>query len=151
MTGCRRIATLLLALVAALPLRAQVDTVSHRPFFSWRDAAIVEGFAIMAVAVAPLDRRWAERLQDTTVQENRNMRDVATFVRTVADPGSFIIGIGLYTAGRLTKNKKAADLGLHGTEALLVGAQLGNLLKGVVGRARPYVNVDDLHNYSWGR
>ena len=128
-----------------------MDTVSHRPYFSWRDAAIIEGFAVLAISAAPLDRKFAERLQNPGVQENRRMRQTAELVRTVADPGSFVIGIGLYAAGRLTKHKRVADLGLHGTEALFLGAELGNLLKGVVGRARPYLDVNDPHNYSWGR
>ena len=137
--------------VAAPPIQAQVDTVSHRPYFSWRDAAIIEGFAILAVSAAPLDRELAGRLQNPGLQENQRIRQTAMLVRTVADPGSFLIGAGLYVGGRLTKQKRLADLGLHGTEALFLGGQLGTLLKGLAGRARPYVNVDNPHNYSWGR
>jgi membrane-associated phospholipid phosphatase len=144
----RRLATAALTSVSVVaPLCAQADTISARPFFTWRDVAILEAFAIATVAVAPLDRKWAQRLQDSTIQENRTMKDVATFVETVADPGSFLIGGGMYVYGRIRKNRRAADLGLHGTEALIIGAQLGNLLKGIVGRARPYVNVDQPHDY----
>lgn len=139
------------ALLLALPLAssafAQVDTVSKRPFFTWRDLAILEGFAIATVAVAPLDTRLAERLQNPTVQENRSARRFATFVETVTDPGAVLIGAGMYTYGRLAKKPRAADLGLHGTEALLIGAQIGNLMKGVIGRARPYVDVTRPHDY----
>ena len=126
---------------------AQVDTVRRVPFFTWRDAAILEGFVIATVAIAPLDRRLAERLQNQSVQDNRLMRDAARTVETITDPGSFAIGIGLYTVGKLTGNERAADLGLHGTEALFIGLQMGNLLKGVIGRARPYVNVQQPHDY----
>jgi membrane-associated phospholipid phosphatase len=143
-----RVSTVVLcAITAVTPLRAQADTISPRPFFTWRDVAIIEAFAIATVAVAPLDRKWANRLQDSTVQENRAMKEVAKFVETVADPGSVIIGVGMYAYGRITKNRRAADLGLHGTEALIIGAELGNLLKGAAGRARPYVNVDQPHDY----
>ena len=126
---------------------APKDTTHHRPFFTWRDAALFEAFAIATVAIAPLDTRIANRLQDPAVQENNGMRQTAKFVRTVADPGSFLIGIGMYGYGRIAKNRRAADLGLHGTEALLVGAQMGNLMKGIVGRARPYLDVDRPHDY----
>ena len=129
------------------PLSAQQDSVRRKPFFTWRDAAIIEAFAIATVAAAPLDRSFAQRLQNPSVQGNRTMRDAARLVETVTDPGSFIIGGGLYLYGRWRNNEKAADLGFHGTEALLLGVQLGYLMKGVVGRARPYVNVDDPHNY----
>lgn len=148
MNHSRRLGTaVLLSLALSEPLRAQADTIPRTRLFTWRDAAIVEGFAILAVAAAPLDRRWARRLQDSTVQENRWLRKTARFVRSVADPGAVIIGAGLYATGRLTKNEKAADLGLHGTEALFVGHGLGLLLKGVVGRARPFQDIDNPHDY----
>jgi membrane-associated phospholipid phosphatase len=140
--------SLALVLTAAAAAGAQVDTVRRVPFFTWRDAAILEAFVIATVAIAPLDRRYAERLQNASVQDNRLMRDAARTVETIADPGSFAIGIGMYAVGKITGNKRAADLGLHGTEALLIGAQMGSLLKGIIGRARPYVNVDQPHDYS---
>jgi membrane-associated phospholipid phosphatase len=126
---------------------AQADTIPRARLFTWRDLAIIEGFAILAVASAPLDRKWARTLQDSSVQENRRMRQLAIFVRTVADPGSVVIGAGLYAYGRLAKDEKAADLGLHGTEALFAGHLLGITLKGLVGRARPYKDIDNPQDY----
>lgn len=126
---------------------SQADSIPRQPFFSWRDAAILEAFAIATVAIAPLDTRLAQRLQGATVQENRSMRRFATFVETVTDPGAVVIGTGMYAYGRIRKNQRAADLGLHGTEALLIGSQLGSLLKGIVGRARPYLDVNRPHDY----
>ena len=127
---------------------AQSDSIARRPFFTWRDVALLEAFAIATVAVHPLDVKLARRIQDPNVQANERMRDLAVFVETVTDPGSFTIGIGLYAYGKIRDNQRAADLGLHGTEALFFGAQLGNLLKGIVGRARPYVDVERPHDYS---
>src|SRR3954471_2114152 len=86
-----------LLLSIAGPVSGQVDTIPRRSLFTWRDAAILEGFAIATVAIAPLDLRIAERLQDSTVQESRLLSHGADFVRTVADPGAFVIGIGMYT------------------------------------------------------
>jgi len=140
-------AALLFLLAPHEPLRGQVDTVPHRPFFSWRDAAILEAFAIATVAVAPLDTRLAERLQNPNVLDNRNLKQLATVVENVTDPGAVIIGAGLYVYGRVAKKRRAADLGLHGTEALLVGAQVGNLIKGIAGRARPYKDITRPHDY----
>jgi membrane-associated phospholipid phosphatase len=136
-----------LALAWAAPLSAQADTIPRAPLVTWRDAAIIEGFAILAVAAAPLDRRMAERLRDSTLQSNMKLRKAARFVRTVADPGAFLIGAGMYAYGRIGDNEKAEDLGLHGTEALLVGEVLGGVLKGIVGRARPYKDIDNPHDY----
>jgi membrane-associated phospholipid phosphatase len=141
------VGSVLLMLDGRGPLHAQADTVSTRPFFTWRDAAILEAFAIATVAIAPLDTRIAERLQNPNIQDNERMRQTAEFVEAVADPGSFLIGAGLYAYGRIRKNRRAADLGLHGTEALFIGAQFGNLLKGIIGRARPYRDITRPHDY----
>jgi membrane-associated phospholipid phosphatase len=109
------------------------------------------------VALRKEDERWAERLQNPRNQTNRLLQDVATGVRTIADPGSFIIGGTLYIVGRATKKRDVADLGLHGTEAIVVGGVVATVLKGAFGRARPYVRPPtdstgfDPNNWSFGR
>jgi len=144
----RHLAAAGLALSMATPVAAQTDTVRTRSrLFTWKDVALLEAFAIATVAIAPLDRRMAERLQNPGVQENRLMSETAKFVESVTDPGAVLIGVSMYAYGRIAKKAKAADLGLHGTEALLIGAQVGNVLKGIVGRARPYNDVRQPHDY----
>jgi membrane-associated phospholipid phosphatase len=141
-----------LAGTVAQPVGAQTPAPGPRakPLFTWADAALFGGMTLATIAVAPLDRQLADRLLDSTVQANRFFGQVATFVRTVADPGSVIIGISLYTYGRLANNERAADLGLHGTEALAIGTLTGTLLKGVFGRERPYVRREP-RSYRLGR
>lgn len=147
----RRLAHLLLAGALALNATsagAQSDSTPRRkPFFTWRDVAILEAFAIATVASAPLDREFAERLQNPSVQQRETWDEIARFVEGVTDPGAVIIGVSLYTYGRLKKNHRAADLGLHGLEALAIGHQLGTMLKGFIGRARPYVDITNPHDY----
>jgi hypothetical protein len=139
----------LLVMLAAAQAVAQADTARKRkPFFTWRDVAILEAFAIATVASAPLDRKFAERLQNQSVQRRKSLADLAHFVETVTEPGSVMIGASLYAYGRLRDNHRAADLGLHGLEALLLGEYLGWTLKGIVGRARPYVDITNPHDYS---
>lgn len=128
-------------------LRAQVDTLPKTTLFGWRDLAILEAFAILAVASAPLDKRMAARLQNPEMQANQRLRKTAQFVRSVADPGAFLIGASMYAYGRIAKDARAADLGLHGTEALVVGNGLGLVLKGIIGRARPLVDTENPYDY----
>lgn len=131
---------LLVVMLAALPVTAsaQADTISPRPLFTWRDAILAGGVAAGVRLIHPLDEYFAVRLQDSTTQDNRTLQTIAKFVRTTATPGSYIIGGTMYVAGRLTKDEKLADLGLHGTEALVVGEAAASVLKSLVGRARPY-------------
>ena len=137
----------------AAPARAQADTVGGGKvgLFTWRDAVLMGAFITATGMVKPLDKSVAKSLQDSTVQANRTLGDVASFVRDVATPYSFYIGAGLYAYGKIAKDRKAADLGLHGTEALVVGQLLGTVLKGTFGRARPHVNIDNPDDFQFGR
>jgi membrane-associated phospholipid phosphatase len=99
------------------------------------------------VAIRPLDSRAAESLQLEQRQKNKVFQDAAIGFRTIAVPGSVVIGVSMYTAGRLGKNERLADLGLHGTEALFIGEGAAWVLKGIFGRARPFVDVKNPNDY----
>ena len=134
--------------LSAGPLCAQADTIGPpRPLFTWRDGVLAAGFVVGTIAARPVDSRAAAALQRPLTQKNRVLQDVAISVRTIADPGSVIIGVSMYAACRLSKNVKLADLGLHGTEALIVGQGVAGLIKGVVGRARPLIDVSKPNDY----
>lgn len=136
-----------LLLLAPGPLAAQgaaIDSVprSSRPFFTRADAITLGAFTLATIAITPADRHLAQRLQDPRRQENRVIRRSAAIVREVAAPGSIVIGGTLYAVGRLAGNERMASLGLHGTEAVLIGLATVSVGKVVAGRARPYVTAD---------
>lgn len=139
------IAAVILCGASTQQLTAQADSV--RPFLRWRDAAILGAFTAAAVVVAPMDARIARELQDPGVQANRSMRRVAHTVETITEPGSLIIGAALYGYGRLADKPRVAELGMRGTEALVVGGTVGILIKGIAGRARPARDVNDPDDY----
>jgi membrane-associated phospholipid phosphatase len=62
-----------------------------------------------------------------------------------------IIGTTMYAVGRIAKVNRMAELGLHGTEALAVGELTGHVLKGMLGRQRPYVQPRNPHSYGFLR
>jgi membrane-associated phospholipid phosphatase len=133
--------------VLSAPVRAQSDSGSSAPLFTYRDALLAGGFLVVGRLVHPLDEHYARRLQDSSTQANRKLQTLATFVRTTAAPGALYIGGSMYAVGRIAKNRKVASLGLHGTEALIVGEAVASALKGVVGRQRPYVTPSDPNAY----
>jgi membrane-associated phospholipid phosphatase len=147
----RLVFTVGLVAVVSAPMAAQTPPGQPtKSLFTWRDAALLGGFSILTAAISPLDVAIANRLRDSTVQENRFLGEVAKVVRDVATPYSVVIGVSMYAYGRLAKEPKLADLGLHGTEALAIGTLTGSLLKGFFGRERPYVNRNP-HSYKLGR
>jgi membrane-associated phospholipid phosphatase len=151
----RFLASSLLALtLGAFTVEAQpADTthISTSPLFTGRDALIAGAFVLGTVAMFPADKHFAQRLQNPGTQENRLLKDQAIFFRTIAVPGAVIIGGTLYGVGRLGSNERMADLGWHGTEAILIGEGAAYVLKGIFGRARPFQAIDDPTNFKLGR
>jgi membrane-associated phospholipid phosphatase len=119
---------------------AAVRPNPRKPLFTSRDALVAGAFALGTIAMFPVDRSVAGRLQDPTVQENRFLDRAARGFEFIATPGAYYIGGTLYVVGRVGRLRRVADLGWHGTEALFVAEGVGNLLKRLVGRARPYVS-----------
>src|SRR5258705_11491503 len=104
------------------------SSVNHRPLFSTRDAIVAAGFIGGTIAAFPLDKRIAHRLENPSTQANRFLRRAATGFEVIASPGAYIIGGSMYAVGRLGHFGRVADLGLHGTEAVLVGDAVTGLL-----------------------
>jgi membrane-associated phospholipid phosphatase len=148
-----RLATLLLALAPSIAWAQQTQTdttgVTHstKPLFTSSDAIYAGAFTVATVALFPLDKKIAQNLQDKHNQGNRFFHHQATNFRLIAQPGAFAIGGALYLGGRLAHNERMADLGLHGSEAILVGLLTTGAIKGTAGRARPYMGTDSPHNF----
>jgi membrane-associated phospholipid phosphatase len=131
--------------------RSAVDG-KQKTLFTYRDAVLAGGFAALAVAMFPVDRSLATRLQDSSTQASHLIKNATRDVQFVADPGSIFIGVGLYGVGRVGHWKEVADLGLHGTEAVALSGSITALLKGIAGRGRPYVSGDtNPHDFKLGR
>ena len=142
-----------IALLAALatlaaPALAQSDSVRlNRPLFTHNDVFLTAAVTAATLLVRPLDEHYARRLQDSSTQSNAKLHKLAQGVRTIADPGSVYIGVGMYAVGRLAKIDRMAQLGLHGTEALFVGELVAVAIKNVVGRQRPSIEPQNSHSY----
>jgi membrane-associated phospholipid phosphatase len=120
--------------------------------FTWRDAALAAAFAGTTIAMFPIDRATARHLQDSTTQANRLFKNASRDVQYVADPGSIVIGVSMYGIGRVLHSRNVADLGLHGTEAVVLSGAVTALIKGMAGRSRPYVSSDtNAHDFRFGR
>ena len=144
-----------LAIVLAVqPLAAQpVDTtrISTKPLFVKNDLFVGAAFVAAAFAAAPVDKYFAEKLRRDTSHLNDLAENAASFFEWMGSPGPILIGPALYAAGKVSKNKDMADLGLHGTEAVLVGSAIVTLGKGLAGRARPYQDPDNPRNFHLNR
>ena len=147
------VAALLAISVTSGTLRAQHltsprDTThaqTQAPFFTLKDAVLAGAFAGATLAMFPLDRRFALDLRDSATQANRLFRRASTGFEIIASPGAYLIGGGLYAVGRLGHFDRVADLGWHGTEAVLFAQGITFILKGTVGRGRPFLSSGEDH------
>jgi membrane-associated phospholipid phosphatase len=123
--------------------RAQVvaPSVPSTSIFSRRDLPTI-GVVLLGVAAATqLDEPAAQRFQSSTLQGNGALHRASTVASAVGDPGTLLLGVGLYVAGRASHRVALADMGLHATEALVVSSALTGALKFATGRARPRVGT----------
>jgi membrane-associated phospholipid phosphatase len=136
----------LLASVAsagAAQIQVRDDSIhAAKTLFTWRDGVLAGGFAGLTVAMFPIDQSIASRLQDSTTQANRFFSKASKGVEYFADPGSIVIGVSLYGLGRVTHWRDVEDLGLHGTEAVVISGLVTGAIKDIAGRARPFVSKD---------
>jgi membrane-associated phospholipid phosphatase len=110
--------------------------------FTYRDAALAAGFVGLTVAMLPADRSIAQRLENENSKTNQFFDKSATGLELISTPGAYIVGPALYAFGRFTHHPDIEDLGWHGTEAVVLATGVTGLLKGVLGRSRPYVSAD---------
>ena len=97
----------------------------HQTLFTYRDAILAGAFVVGTVAAFPFDKHYAIQLQDTARQDSRFYNDVANTVRTIAEPGAWIIGGSLYAVGKLAE---VVDGGILALGGLLSGHTLKHLL-----------------------
>lgn len=127
----------------ALPPKAKADSAKvPAPLFTTKDAVAATLFGIGLVAMFPLDERLAKHLTNPGAQANKFFSNSSKGVEWIASPGAYIIGGSLYAIGRIGGYGRIADLGWHGTEAVFVADAVTYALKGINGRARPFVSND---------
>ena len=131
-------------LFAAQPVASIAQTTPpeepHRSLFTWRDGLLAGGFVVGTIAIRPLDKSAAATFQSPTPQGKWYLQKAALGLNRIAVPGAVIIGTTMYAAGRFSGNRRLAQLGLHGTEALFIGEGVATVMKYTFGRARPYAD-----------
>ncbi|HEY2026265.1 MAG TPA: phosphatase PAP2 family protein [Gemmatimonadaceae bacterium] len=153
----RTLGAALLALTVASSGRAQQArpdsaAIPDKQLFHESDLYVAAGFALGTVAMFPLDKHFAQQIQNPSLQTNTTLQRFADAARFFGGPGPVIIGPSMYAVGRLAHIPRVAELGLHGTEALAVGGAITEVLKIVAGRARPdFTNDTNPRNFGLGR
>lgn len=138
------------AIAQQIPRDSSVADSVRRALFTRRDAWLAGGFVVATAAIAPLDAGITEEMRDPGPQRSRALSDAAATFNWLGDPGTIIVSLGVYGAGRLARSGRVAELGLRSAEALVVSAAATGALKGVIGRQRPFVAAGDAEDFHLG-
>ncbi len=126
---------------AQTPLAAGGDSAQRasRKLFTKRDIWVSGAFVLTTVAMFPLDKHFAQVLQEPSPRANHFLKNASTGFQDIASPGAYFIGGSLYLVGRIGGFGRMADIGWHGGESVLLADGLTDLIKMTAGRARPYL------------
>lgn len=112
-----------------------------KTFFTKRDL-ITTGIGLgTAAAFSVFDVRIARWSQQPRFQDD-SKHNLALKISKVNETTLTLAGIATYGIGRLTGSRNVADIALHATEAVFVGSLASQLIRGPLGRSRPYVTKD---------
>jgi hypothetical protein len=142
----RALSVVLLSLnltTTALSQTSDTAEVSSDPLFTRRDAVWAGAFVLSSVLLFQVDDnidRWVAREK---IQESDFIRRGAEIANLAKDDQIMLAGALVYLTGRIAKKPTLADIAWHSTEAVLVSSILLTVMRGSLGRSRPYVTPDD--------
>jgi hypothetical protein len=117
--------------------------VSADPLFTRRDAVWAGALVITSVLLFQVDDdidRWVQREE---IQESDFVRRGFEIANLAKDDQVMLAGALVYLTGRIAKKRTLADIAFHSTEAVLMSSVFLTLVRGSLGRSRPYVTPDD--------
>ena len=134
------------------PIAASDSAHAPKTFFTRRDlVTAVAGVAGSAV-VSAFDSRIARWTQQPNVQgtssRHRFVQDVSNLTGATTLTWATV---ATYGYGRLARDSMFADVSLHLIEAQALASGMGQIVRGILGRARPSVNVDSAYSFHWGK
>lgn len=127
----------------------RVDTSGvSKTFVNRRDLAYT-GIALVATGVLsrwdPQIARWSQRSRTSDPANGKStdaLSRYSTKVSKVNETTLTAAGILTYGAGRLFHAPVVTDVALHATESVVLASVVSQLIRGPLGRTRPYVSRD---------
>ena len=127
--------------VAGRSAPAQVAT--HSGIFTSRDAVLLSGATLGAAALTLFDVPIARAFSDSARRrQHPGFSSAAQRASHVTETALMATGASVYAVARLRGNRGTEDVALHTTESIASAALAIQVVRGVLGRARPYVADD---------
>jgi membrane-associated phospholipid phosphatase len=117
---------------------------AQRALISGRDMALVAGATAGAAVLSRYDVPIARMFTDSAFHGRHPGLTTAANRASMATETVYMIGGGaVWGLARLRKNDGTADVALHTTESVVSAAMFIQIVRGALGRARPYVIDND--------
>jgi hypothetical protein len=137
-----------LVLAAIHSAAAQSQPAAPKPqLFNRNDVIWGAVFVVGSVALSTADVRITHWMTDSTHHTEGRDRLARNFSKI--QEGTLTLGnLALYGIARLTKQRSMADITFHAAETVVVGSVFSQVIRGPLGRARPYdTNFDDQYSF----
>ena len=135
------VALSILVLGSAVDAQVQEPSGVSKHFLVKRDL-VWAGAALGATALLSVwDDDIAIASQESRYQSTA-LHNFALKVSKVNETTLTLAGIATYGIARLTKSPTVADVALHATESVVLASVASQLIRGPLGRSRPYVTKD---------
>lgn len=122
------------------------------PIITRRDLTWLGAGAAASIAIMQADAGIARRFGRASLQGNSALRSVADGYALVNEKSLFAAGVLTWAGSRLLRAPTAADVALHTTEAIFVSSAISTVIRGTLGRSRPFVSGDaDAFDYHPGQ
>ena len=138
---------------AARPAVAQrADSAAmHGAVVTASDALVLAAAGGSAALLFGADRRIADGARDSWLHTASAPHGVLTAARLYGDPGSVVLGAGLWALGEARGDRTTRLLGERSLEAVVASGVVTGAIKMLAGRARPDASPDDATSFAFGR
>ena len=144
----------LVVVPTVLPAQARDSTrAGGRPaVLGWVDLGTLGAGIVGSLTLMRTDSRIARRLQTDRYQNNGALQDISRIASTVNEKSLFAAGLVTYGVARLAHAPRTTtDIALHATESIFIASATATVVRGVLGRSRPFVTADsDAYDYKPG-
>lgn len=131
---------------------AQSSDSTHDKTFLTREDAIVAGVGLGVTAVVSHYDVDIARASQGSRYQGSGLRNFSTNVSKVNETTLTLAGIATYGIGRLAHSALVTDVALHATESVVLASVASQLIRGPLGRTRPYVTHDsDQYDFHPGK
>ena len=138
--GTSGVIVLFALLIGSVAGAQSIQQEKTKPLFTRRDLWIAGGITAASVALIQVDLPILKAVQrDSSPFKDR----AAERLKYINEKSLLALDVVFYGVGKLGRMERLADMGLHGSEAIMMASAISTVIKSTTGRPRPRVSGQD--------